>query len=278
MSTIIMTACWPLQMSPAQKAVLVSMADNANDEGVCWPSVAKIAQRTCLSERAVQNAVSWLLANGYLRVSDRAGRSSVYQIILPQVSAQPPQEMHPRSSCTPAGDAPHPRSSCTPPPQQVHPTPADAAPRTVKEPSRNHQGTVIDEKARAQPLDLGALPQITPAVWADYLLHRKRKKAPLTQSAVTILAEQLQLAVDAGWTADRALSEAMSMGWTGLRYEWLANATQRGNAVATGAGRRQQVQETPAQRRRQGFMADMADIAAGKGARHAAGDRRTVDI
>ncbi|WP_309546463.1 helix-turn-helix domain-containing protein [Pseudomonas aeruginosa] len=61
MSTIIMSACWPLQgLTPAQKAVLISLADNANDEGVCWPSVAKIAERTCLSERAVQQAIKVL--------------------------------------------------------------------------------------------------------------------------------------------------------------------------------------------------------------------------
>ncbi|HCL4023078.1 TPA: helix-turn-helix domain-containing protein, partial [Pseudomonas aeruginosa] len=52
-----MTQCWPLQgMSAPQKAVLISLADNSNDDGVCWPSVAKIAERTCLSERAVRNA------------------------------------------------------------------------------------------------------------------------------------------------------------------------------------------------------------------------------
>lgn len=56
MSTIIMSACWPLQgMSPSQKAVLVSLADQANDDGVCWPSVESIGRRTCLSERAVRD-------------------------------------------------------------------------------------------------------------------------------------------------------------------------------------------------------------------------------
>ena len=47
MSTIIMAACWPLQgMSPAQKAVLISLADQASDDGVCWPGVNTIAART----------------------------------------------------------------------------------------------------------------------------------------------------------------------------------------------------------------------------------------
>jgi hypothetical protein len=107
MSTLIMSACWPLQgMSIAQKSVIISLADNANDEGVCWPSVAKIAMRTCMSERAVQSAIRWLVESRILSKDERKGRSTVFTI-------------------TPAAYAP---------PHMPHPTPADAAPRTVKEP------------------------------------------------------------------------------------------------------------------------------------------------
>ncbi|RZS80637.1 helix-turn-helix domain-containing protein [Pigmentiphaga kullae] len=135
MSTVVMSAVWPLQgMTPAQKAVLVSLADNANDEGVCWPSVATIVMRTCLSERAVQVAIKWLVQAQALGVRQRDGRSTVYQV-TPAAYA-PPQEMHPRKSRTPAANAPTPADAAPPPPQQVHPTPADAAPRTVKEPKR----------------------------------------------------------------------------------------------------------------------------------------------
>lgn len=119
-----MSACWPLQgMTATQKAVLISLADNANDEGVCWPSVSNISLRTCLSERAVQGAIKWLQAAGALTTSDRTGRSTVYTV-TPGAYA-PPQQMHPRRWCgvTPANAAPHPHSSCTPPPQQLHPEP-----------------------------------------------------------------------------------------------------------------------------------------------------------
>lgn len=121
MSTIIMSLCWPLQgMSGPQKAVLISLADNANDEGVCWPSVARIAERTCLGERTVQAAIKWLGASGILSFRERMGRSTMYT--LTPAAYAPPQQ--PR----PAADAP-------PPPQQPRPTPAAAAPRTVIEPS-----------------------------------------------------------------------------------------------------------------------------------------------
>ena len=121
MSTIIMSLCWPLQgMSGPQKAVLISLADNANDEGVCWPSVARISERTCLAERTVQAAIKWLGQVGLLSVRERMGRSTIYT--LTPASYAPPQEARP------AADAP-------PPPQLTTQTPAAAAPRTVIEPS-----------------------------------------------------------------------------------------------------------------------------------------------
>ncbi|OTJ83071.1 hypothetical protein CAZ01_06460 [Pseudomonas aeruginosa] len=76
-----MTQCWPLQgMSAPQKAVLISLADNSNDDGVCWPSVAKIAERTCLSERAVRNALRWLEDAKILISHQRNGRSTWYTV------------------------------------------------------------------------------------------------------------------------------------------------------------------------------------------------------
>ncbi|WP_228478475.1 helix-turn-helix domain-containing protein [Pseudomonas aeruginosa] len=112
MSTIIMSACWPLQgLTPAQKAVLISLADNANDEGVCWPSVAKIAERTCLSERAVQQAIKVLNECKALSIEARQGRSTMFTV-TPAAFA-PPQKVHPRRKCTPAANAPHPRRCCT---------------------------------------------------------------------------------------------------------------------------------------------------------------------
>jgi hypothetical protein len=121
MSTIIMSLCWPLQgMSGPQKAVLISLADNANDEGVCWPSVARIAERTCLAERTVQGAIKWLGQASILSVRERMGRSTMYT--LTPAAYAPPQDMHP------APDA-------QAPPQLTTKTPAADAPRTVIEPS-----------------------------------------------------------------------------------------------------------------------------------------------
>lgn len=141
MSTIIMSQCWPLTgMSPAQKAVLISLADQSNDDGVCWPSVGTISVRTCLSERAVQNAIKWLAQAGLLVAKERSGTSTVYRI-TPAAYA-PPQEMHP------AAGAPTPAAAAPPPPQQLHPTPAAAAPKPSLNRNLNHHG-IIDGTAEA---------------------------------------------------------------------------------------------------------------------------------
>ena len=44
-------------ISPSQKAVLVRLADHANDAGKAWPSVASLVRATGFCRRAVQKAL-----------------------------------------------------------------------------------------------------------------------------------------------------------------------------------------------------------------------------
>lgn len=161
-----MSACWPLQgMSPAQKAVLISLADQANDQGVCWPSVDSIAMRCCLSKRAVQQAIKWLRSVGIVSVEERQGRSTMYSV-TPAAYA-PPQEMHPSSKCTRAGNAPTPADAAPPPPQEMHPTPAASAPRTVIEPTREPSGNLLPADS-GQPDAERDRQQACRAIWSAY--------------------------------------------------------------------------------------------------------------
>ena len=77
MSTIVMAACWPLFLPATEKVVLISLADQANDEGECWPSVGTICRRTCLGERTVQRSLRELEARGLLQVF-KSARKVVY--------------------------------------------------------------------------------------------------------------------------------------------------------------------------------------------------------
>lgn len=119
-----MAAVWPLKMPPTAKAVLVSLADQANDQGVSWPSIGTITARTCLDDRTVQRALNWLLENGYIERNERAGRSTVYRVLI--VGA-------PRHSDTP--DLPS-------PPSERHHTPVTVTPHPRQSDGQNRKGTV----------------------------------------------------------------------------------------------------------------------------------------
>src|SRR5690606_29236448 len=75
-----MAACWPLQMPPTQKAVLISLADNANDHGDCWPSLSTITMRTCFGKTAVIAAIRWLEEHGALEADRSNGRHTRYRL------------------------------------------------------------------------------------------------------------------------------------------------------------------------------------------------------
>ncbi|WP_162941560.1 helix-turn-helix domain-containing protein [Desertimonas flava] len=49
-----------------RRLVLLSLANHANDEGWCFPSIATISREAGLSERRCHDAIRWLLAEGYI--------------------------------------------------------------------------------------------------------------------------------------------------------------------------------------------------------------------
>lgn len=91
MSTVILSQCWPLQCSPTAKLVLISLADQANDDGFCWPSVESMIVRTGLSERAIQGALKGLEASRTIMRKRRRHATTVY-LVTPHLSTAPKHE------------------------------------------------------------------------------------------------------------------------------------------------------------------------------------------
>lgn len=240
MSTLIMSQCWPLQMPPTPKAVLISLADNANDQGACWPSISTIAQRTCFSERAIQGAIKWLEEHGALKADRTNGRHTTY-VVCPDNYREPAQELrglvavNPRSKCTPApdappqemqgtpaGDAPPPRSSCGGPPQEVPSNRKEPS----KEPSVNRQIVLTVPEPKFEPMkELLAL-GVNEQHAKDWLAIRKAKRAPLTLTALEGIQAE---ATKARLPLPEAIKIACESGWQGFKAEWL-KPNQRGQA------------------------------------------------
>lgn len=220
-----MSIAFKAPVTSTQKLVLLALCDSANDSGECYPSVPTLVNKCSLSERAIQAAISDLERMGQLRRELRTGRSTVYWM-TPNAD-QPPQQMHPRSKCTPAAGAPTPARRAPPPPQQVHPTPAAGAPITIKEPSKE----TSPKRQRS-----GAKPEVSPdeltaagfdlKTAVEFIEHKRAVKAPLTERA---WRDHLSESLKAGWSPQEAAEKVMAKNWRGFEARYVEGQRPAGS-------------------------------------------------
>jgi hypothetical protein len=97
MSGKVATWAWDLKLSPAEKLVLLKLADNAHEDGgSARPGVPYLARRTNLSERTVQRCLRELETQGLIEaVADmKGGRSKVveYRLAVPWAEEDAPRK------------------------------------------------------------------------------------------------------------------------------------------------------------------------------------------
>lgn len=80
-----MNSAWDAECrSHTAKLVLVALADNANDSGVCWPSITSIAKKCGLSRQSVLDQIEHLEADKMISVSrGEKGKSNRYSMTIP---------------------------------------------------------------------------------------------------------------------------------------------------------------------------------------------------
>jgi hypothetical protein len=103
--------------NPLRKLVLLKLADNANDQGECWPSYQYIADQCEMSKRSVMAHIDALIDSGFLRKELRLGgekgnKSNVYTLRIPSAgdSLGVVQQIHQPS----AGDSLPPSAGAAP--------------------------------------------------------------------------------------------------------------------------------------------------------------------
>ena len=72
----------------SRRLLLLALADNANDAGVCWPAVSTLAKKCNVSERTIHKFLAEM-EPVYLVRSSRSGRSTVYQLLTPPDESNP---------------------------------------------------------------------------------------------------------------------------------------------------------------------------------------------
>lgn len=73
--------------SMAKKLILIKLADNANDDGLCWPSYATIARHCECDKRTVMRHIKDMVDMGVLtrkhRITNSGNTSNYFQLTIP---------------------------------------------------------------------------------------------------------------------------------------------------------------------------------------------------
>ena len=138
-------------------SVLLALADQANDDGICWPSIGSLSRRTRLSDRTVQRSLRRLAADKQISVTGAVSGGYDHQtptyVVHPRMpllgdTATPVSRRHPgkmTSQCHPTGDN-HDKLDVTVSPPGCH---GDV--QTLIEPKENpHRTLSADASARLQ--------------------------------------------------------------------------------------------------------------------------------
>lgn len=118
---------------------LLALADWSDDDGNCFPSVRKIAEKVRLKERQAQRVVHSLIADGFVLVTGNAlggapGSSRRYRLNLSRLTGASHDTPRRQTGVTEDGDGCHPRRE----------TGVSHDTLTVSEPSKNRQ-LIADE-------------------------------------------------------------------------------------------------------------------------------------
>jgi hypothetical protein len=92
MSITLMSRVWGLDLTQNEKLVLLALADHADDDGFCFPSIRRLAWKTDYSERSIQRIIRKLQGDGVVEVAKEApgtpGRPRVYLLNLERASTK----------------------------------------------------------------------------------------------------------------------------------------------------------------------------------------------
>ena len=150
-----MSLVWELTLPDSDKLVLLALADSANDDGQCWPSIATLARKCSKDARTVERVLKRLRDAGHVERVERPGLSNIWRV-TPRHDAAP-GTMPPRHDAVPT------------PRHDDGGTPRHDAAQTIREPSNNHQSDV--GAADATPIEIDDERSGEPPLTAEEVLE-----------------------------------------------------------------------------------------------------------
>ncbi|EGT79373.1 Hypothetical protein GGE_1941 [Haemophilus haemolyticus M21639] len=176
--------------NPARKLVLLKLADNANDDGICFPSYQYIADKCEMTRRSAINHIEYLIKMGLVSKKERKNKdgsiSNLYFLHLEQGS----------ENFAPGGS------------ENISPRTSHSL-EPVNEPKKTTQ------KSESEILleRFG----ITEQLAKDFIAHRKAKKGVINQTQLNRLQKQ---ADKAGISICEAVEICIERNWQGFNASW----------------------------------------------------------
>lgn len=213
MSLRMMTMVWDEGPKDAtMRLVLLAMADIADDNGVCWPSVATIAERSCMSDRNARRIIRKLEDEGWLATDVGRGRNSTSRYTIKKPDTAMSGQIKPDKLSARTNRAEKPDTAMSKKPD----TAMSAEPsRTTIEPSEE------PPKAPRDEIRLALCEVADPEAVSSFMAYRRmRKGGALTLTAAKRLASSLREISNAGFDPNDALGLAEERGWQSIKPDW----------------------------------------------------------
>lgn len=223
--------------NPLRKMVLIKLADQANDDGVCWPSYESIARSCEISRRSVVTHIQWLEDNGFLWIERRYNAeesknfSNRYHLTLSKAKQFKKLKTKRKGGANAAlvqkvddganaalGDAGNALGSANAAPSNS----AGAAPKPISKPTNesiNESSTTKKKKVTVDKPD-----EISQQTWDDLLQLRKSKRAPLSPTAWKLADNAIEaIQYKTGHSIEQIVTVWVARGWTTVKEEWYFN-------------------------------------------------------
>jgi hypothetical protein len=176
------------------RLVMLALADRADDNGYCWPSIDDLAERTKLSPRAVQKAIAVLAELGELDVENGGGRhrSNRYRIVpKPRtsdgVTGEEPRTNDGVSAEETPNSAPETPNFEAETPNFETENPVQSSPEPPLEPTENRQRNLPARRTERTPAD-----ELFDEWWEQYGQRTAQAKHTIRRAIADALTNGIQ--------------------------------------------------------------------------------------
>lgn len=199
--------------SSAERLTLLALAKWANDDLTCFPSLSTLVTDTKLNEKTIREALKRLHEAGLITIKRQAGHNTRYAITPTKIGSTKNGSTE-IGTHTKIGSTPLPKTAGVPLPKTV--------PEHISKQIKNRE----EEKPKSRKVSARSSfsiprPEDVPEqLWADFVTHRKAKKAPVTE---TVIKRTRSQAAQCGMSLSDALEMTVTRGWQGFEARYVLN-------------------------------------------------------